>query len=278
MNRARLGHGIVLLLVCAAAQAQTVEDDSDGHMREELGVNEFTTPSIRWLLLEMDNFTPLPNELVDKAKYDTVFPNRIQTATHFGSTIADGFIAVSNRRDADVRDISRALLRQARALGVVEPVARHSKRILELSQSGNWNDLRMELAGAQQDAEQGMIRLRDEQLAHFIALGGWLKGFHAALVSTNANYNPERAEELKKVNILDYFIDRLDTLHPQIKKTELIITISSRLKTMRYLIADSYDRPLAQADVRELLRLSDEIQQAVSTKSNRESEVLNLRP
>jgi len=278
MNRAYLGHGILLLLVCASAQSQSLEEDSDQHMREELGVNEFTTPSIRWLLMEMDNFAPLPNELVDQKKYDAVFPNRIQTATHFGSTIADGFIAVSNRREAEVRNISRALLKQARALGVADPIARHSKRILELSQSGDWADLRMELAGAQKDAEEGMIRLRDEQLAHFIALGGWLKGFHAALVSTNANYNPERAEELKRIEIIDYFTDRLDHLHPKIKQTDLIVTIGSRLKTMRFILAESYDRPLSQADVRELLRLSDEIQQAVSTKSNRDAEVLNFKP
>lgn len=278
MKRAHWSQGCLMVLLCAAAQAQPFEEGADDHMREELGVNEFTTPSIRWLLLEMDKFTPLPGDLVDKERYSTIFPNRIQTATHFGSTIADGFIAVSNRRQEEIQDISRALLRQARALGVVEPIARHSKRILELSQSGNWNDLRLELAGAQKDAEDGMLRLRDEQMAHFIALGGWLKGFHAALVSTNAAYNPERAEELKNLEIIDYFIDRLDTLHPTIKKADLIVTISSRLKTMRYIIAQSYETPLSQADVRELLEMSDEIQEAVNSKSNRETEVLNFRP
>jgi len=243
-------------------------DDSDGHMKEELGVNEYTTPSIAWLLVELDKFRPVSMDYVDVKDRDTTYPNRLQTALHFGSLIGDGFIIVQNERRGDIQEIGRAILRQAKALGVGDALARRSNSIYQLGDKGDWQGVRKELAGAQRDVEKSMMQLRDEQMAHLIALGGWMKGFWAAAGSTAANYSVARADALRNLDTMDYFIDRLDTLHPKLKATDLVTAITSRLKTARQIVALAVeqDRALTKSDVTELARLAREMNETARMK------------
>ena len=88
--------------------------------------------------------------------------------------------------------------------------------------------MREELVRTQADVEKSMLDLHDEQMSHMISLGGWLRGFQLAANSCAQNYSPDRALVLGRVEIMDYYIDRLDTLHPRLKKTEFVSTITSR--------------------------------------------------
>ncbi len=38
---------------------QDLSESGEGHMREELGVNDTTTPQIQKLLIDLDNFQPI---------------------------------------------------------------------------------------------------------------------------------------------------------------------------------------------------------------------------
>ena len=259
--------GLASFVFVLSASAQD-GDDSDGHMKEELGVNEYTTPSIAWLLVELDKFRPVSMDYVDVKDRDTTYPNRLQTALHFGSLIGDGFIIVQNERRGDIQEIGRAILRQAKALGVGDSLARRSNSIYQLGDKGDWQGVRKELAGAQRDVEKSMMQLRDEQMAHLIALGGWMKGFWAAAGSTAANYSVARADALRNLDTMDYFIDRLDTLHPKLKATDLVTAITSRLKTARQIVALAVeqDRALTKSDVTELARLAREMNETARMK------------
>lgn len=265
----RCGFLVVISLLAFGFSIGKAEDaEEDVHMREELGVNEFTTPSIRWLLVEFETFVPISMDYVDVEHRDYTYPNRVQTALHFGSIIADGFIVVMNERRADVREIGRALLRQAKALGVGESLARRSNSLFQMGDAGDWVNLRLELVGAQKDVEEAMMQLHDEQMAHLISLGGWLKGFYAAAQSTASNYSSQRAEGLRNAEIMDYFIDRLDTLHPRLKATELIRLLTSRLKTAHKIVegAIEQDRALTRSEVEELAALAKEMNDAARAK------------
>ena len=259
--------GLASFVFVLSASAQD-GDDSDGHMKEELGVNEYTTPSIAWLLVELDKFRPVSMDYVDVKDRDTTYPNRLQTALHFGSLIGDGFIIVQNERRGDIQEIGRAILRQAKALGVGDALARRSNSIYQLGDKGDWQGVRKELAGAQRDVEKSMMQLRDEQMAHLIALGGWMKGFWAAAGSTAANYSVARADALRNLDTMDYFIDRLDTLHPKLKATDLVTAITSRLKTARQIVALAVEqnRALTKSDVTELARLAREMNETARMK------------
>jgi hypothetical protein len=110
---------------CGGLVAQTdalkeLEGSSTEHMREELGVNPVTSPSIASLLKDLEAFRPVPMKTIEAANREASFSNRLQTALHFGSLVADGFMLTVAERPQDLQDIGRELIRQSRALGVGE--------------------------------------------------------------------------------------------------------------------------------------------------------------
>ena len=239
-----------------------LQRSSDEHMREELGVNPITTPSIQEILKQLEVFRPIPIALINSADREATFNNRLQTALHFGSLVADGFLLTLAERPQDIQDVGKALIRQARALGVGERLTKRSKSLFELSDKGDWLGMREELVRTQSDVESAMLELRDEEMAHMISLGGWLRGFQLGANSTADAYSPAKAEVLGNTEIMDYFLDRLSTLHPRLKKTEIVTALTARIKEIRELAAEADGKPLAAAQVEKIRKLADEAEAA----------------
>jgi hypothetical protein len=258
--------GLGLLSFSPALCAQTaeqiermLEESSEQHMREELGVNPITAPTIRNLLNDLDQFRPVPIDVIAQNRRDLTFPHRLQTAMHFGSLVADGFMLTLAERQADIEDIGRALIRQANNLGVGDRLTRRSKSILERSSRGDWIGMRQELIDTQADVEEAMMQLRDEEIAHLVSFGGWLRGFQLATHATAANYFPNRAQALVNEEVLEYFQDRLSTLHPQMQSTELVTGITSKLEQLHNLVKETSGRPPTRVEVDQMRDLADGI-------------------
>lgn len=273
----------LFLVATSSLLAQTGDEMEEGftegsetHMREELGVNDTTTPPIQKLLMDLDNFQPIPMKLVEANDLDATFPNRFQTALHFGSLVADGFVIVINERAQGIQDLGRALLRQARALGVGDSMTRRAASLIDLGQKGDWPRLREELVKTQGDVEQAMLNLHDEEMAHLISFGGWLRGFQLAVNATAENYTPQRAQGLQRLDVMSYFIDRLDTLNPRVKQTKLVSLLISDLNTI-YSIASKADaRPLSQSEVKDIQKLANEMVGAALSKADDKDGILNI--
>lgn len=256
----------VLLLSAAPLPAQDqaelermLEESGNQHMREELGVNPITAPAIRNLLVQLENFRPVPLEEIARNKRDASFSNRMQTAMHFGSLVADGFMLTIAERQQDIEDIGKALIRQAGNLGVGDRLTRRSKSILEKSSRGDWIAMREELISTQGDVEDSMMELHDEEIAHMVSLGGWLRGFQLAAISTDSNYFPTRAQGLVNTEVMDYFLDRLSTLHPRMRETEFVSGMVSKLTELRSLANETTGRTPTQEEVKKMRTLADEI-------------------
>ena len=209
------------------------QQESDEYVRDELGVNDITAPSIAQILKDFGAFQPFQLDLIAANPRDAVYDNRLQTSLHFGSLVADGFILTIAERPQDIQDVGRALIRQSHALGVGDRLTRRSKSLFEASDKGDWQGMREELIKTQADVEKSMLDLHDEQMAHMISLGGWLRGFEIGTVVTAENYSPQRAAGLMKTDVMDYFLDRLSTLNPRLRTTELVNALVSRLEAIR---------------------------------------------
>jgi len=243
---------------------------SDEHMREELGVNPITAPSIQETLKQLEVFRPVPVALIDSANREATFNNRLQTAMHFGSLVADGFLLTLAERPQDLQDVGKALIRQARALGVGERLTKRSKSLLEYSDKGDWMGMRQELVRTQQDVETSMLELRDEEMAHMISLGGWLRGFQLGANSTADAYSSAKAQVLGNTEIMDYFLDRLDTLHPRLKKTEMVTVLTNRLKEIRAAADEAGGKPLTAGQVEKIRGLANEAEATATAKVDEE--------
>ncbi len=275
MHRAFVCFALTIGLQAAGAFAQDkieaeLQQSSDEHMREELGVNPITTPSIQDVLKQLELFRPVPLEIIDSANRDATFNNRLQTAMHFGSLVADGFMLTLAERPQDVQDVGKSLIRQARALGVGERLTKRSKSLFEYSDKGDWAGMRQELVRTQADVETSMLELHDEEMAHMISLGGWLRGFQLGANSTANSYTPSKARTLGNVEIMEYFLDRLSTLHPRLKKTEFVKILTDRIKEIRDLASENQERVLTQEQVLKIRDLADEAEAAAVAKVDEE--------
>ena len=260
---------IVLAFVpCLPAAGVPADLIDDPHVREEMGVNAYTAPSLGKIIEDLAFLRPslLPNTF-DKSRLEANYSNRFQLALNFGSLIADGLIMAENEVPEGYNNLGRALLKQARALGVDEEMLRRSQSVRDLAEKKKWGALRKELVGAQHEIEAGLVRLRDEEIAHFIALGGWLRGLEASTAAVQADYSPQRAAKLLRPDLLEYFVSRLDESGLAGKRgTPLLQRIAQDLKSMEALLRGG----LQQADLPRLRELVTGLNDAiVSTRGSR---------
>jgi hypothetical protein len=235
----------------ACAQIIEAQEDSDisadSHFREELGVNQYTTPSIEHLFDTLDSLKPIPVQELTRPPRALRLDNRVKFALSFGILIGDGFLAVEGEETKAIEPLGRELLRRAKGLGVQQRVSRHTKQLLDLAKQSDWKGLRKELIVTQKDVETAMLDLRDEEMVHLLSLGGWIRGLEIAAASVAADFTPDRVSKLRQLDLLDYYLERLDTLSAPLKSTPLISQIVSGLKEVRQKLTDA--ATVSQEDV-----------------------------
>lgn len=238
---------------------------AEEHIKEELGVNQFTTPSIETLLAALHELRPVPYDAVARELPSQNAPDRARLALSTGAVIADGFLAVIAEKQSRIEPIGRVLLRQAKGLGVGEHVTRHTRSILEKAATKDWQGVRTELIGTQRDVEQGMLALKDEEIAHLVSLGGWWRGLEIAAGIVTEHYTPERAALLLQPSVLDYFADRISTLNPTFKKTKLWLALDTNLREARRLLTKDDRSALTKDEVKKLHTLAKTTNDALAT-------------
>jgi hypothetical protein len=231
-------------------------------MKEELGVNQFTTPGIDVILAALRDLRPVPYDAVSRDIPEATPPDRAQLALVTGGIIADGFLAVVAEKQSRIEIAGRAHLRHGKALGVGTHVTKHARSILESAARKDWPGVESELVGAQRDVEQGMMALRDEEVAHLVALGGWWRGLEITSTIVASGYSPDRAALLAQSSVLEYFADRVSTLNPAIKRTPLFVKIVAGLSEARKLTAAGDGKPAAE-DVIKLRDLAKSVNDAI---------------
>lgn len=188
----------------------------DEHVREEFGVNEFTTPSIRKLFDMLDSLGTLSYDKLQRKISDQPPSDRVLASLGLGTLIADGFLVVQCEKVESMEDVGRALLKHAKALGAGSRMNKHTQSIFEHSVKGDWKQLREELARAQADVEAEMVQLRDVDIAHLISLGGWVRALQIATQSVIESYQPEKTRQLGRRDIVEYYLMSLESLHPSV--------------------------------------------------------------
>lgn len=257
-------------------EIQSLDESATQHFREELGVNEMTTPLVGKVFSDLELFQPPPVDLVRAFDLKVTFPNRFQTALQFGALVANGFVATIARQKQLIIDTGRALIREANTLSAGQRLTGRSKSLFELSDRGDWQGLREELNATQEDVEDSMLELKDGEMADLISLGGWLRGFQLATHVTADHYTPQKAAALARPVLMDYFIDRMNCLNPRLKQRPVVIAIASRLKTIRVLCMQSF--PPSPSEVAQMRDLADEAMKVALSKQVESSDAAPGKP
>ncbi|MEN9284581.1 MAG: hypothetical protein RLZZ179_2074 [Verrucomicrobiota bacterium] len=237
----------------------------DEHMREEYGVNQFTTPSIRKIFGQLDQLGSLPYEKLRRDIPKTVSTERTRVALALGILIGDGFLSVQTEKVDDLESVGRSVLKHAKVLSAGARVTEHAKSLLENGTLGDWKGLREDLAATQKDVEAEMVLLRDVQLAHLIAMGGWLRGLQIASAGAmEGGFNPERAAVMARTDLTDYFVAMLADLDPEFAKLEHVKKLRAGIEELRGLIDMPEGKSFDEGQVKKLYEKATELVNLVS--------------
>lgn len=236
------------------AKGPEVPEDllDDDHLREEFGVNQFTTPSIRKIFGQLDQLGALPYEKLKREVPKSVSGDRTLVALSMGVLIGDGFLSAQSEKIEDLENIGRAVLKHAKALAAGARVAEHAKAILENSALGDWKTLREDLSATQKDVEAEMVLLRDMEMAHFISIGGWLRGLEIASTAALDPFSPERAAVLARKDLTEYFSATLADLEPALKKLPHIKVLHAGIDEIRAMLDQPEGKPFDKDQVQKV--------------------------
>ncbi len=213
----------------------SVPDDliDDPHVREELGINEFTAPSIKRIFDDLDKLSPLPADELIREIPKRMPLDRTDLALEIGFLIADGFMAVQGGHMAKIEILAKDLQRYGRALGAGDRVNRHAASLLENASKRNIQTLKLELTSTQRDVETDLIHLRDVDLAHLISLGGWLRALEVSAHTVDKKFTVTRAQKLLRPDIADYYTGTIGALDPRISERENFKRMHKLLSELR---------------------------------------------
>ena len=205
----------------------------DEHVRAELGVNEFTAPSISKLFDTLEFLMPLPLMEVERKMGDRMPLDRADLAIELGFLIADGFLIVQAGQMEKVEGMASELTRYGKALGAGDRINRHAASLLESAKKQDVEQLKKELAATQRDVEIELVALRDADLAHLISLGGWIRALEVSSVAVEKQFSPERATKVMREDIADYYTEIVAGLEPRISERPNYLEMRDVLSGLR---------------------------------------------
>ncbi len=222
-------------LLTQAQEKPTVPSDllTEDQVREEIGVNEFTVPSIAKIFDELEKISPLDYSSAHLKEHERLPLDRTRLAMRLGTLIADGFMAVQTGHSEDVPTIASHLSRYAKALGAGDRIKRHAAALLEHAENKDLQKLKAALGATQRDVEKELISLRDPDLSTLISLGGWLQALEAASSAVTKKFTIERAGRLLREDIADYYTEMIGALDPSISGLPHIRKMRNQLSGLR---------------------------------------------
>jgi len=192
---------------------------------------------------------------------------RSQVALLLGTVIADGFVAVEAEDAEKVKEIGRDVLSLAGAINVRDAVISRSKSIVEKAEKKRWGEVRREFDGALQDVRGAMQELDDDDLAHLVSLGGWIRGTQVLTSLIAQDFDPEKSELLHQPELVLYFGRRLDAMPSRLKNDAVVGKIRNSLDEIRPLVGTEDGSMVSLDDVKKINQISTELVEAISAEN-----------
>jgi hypothetical protein len=249
---ASMGIGIFGLTGFLFGQEIPEELLEDDHVREEFGVNQFTTPSIRKIFEDLQTLRPLPYDELKRQWPKEVPQDRAELALSVGFLLADGFFAVESEQVYDLEPVGRTLLTHAKGLGSGSRISSHMNSLLQKAAGSDWEELKIELARTQKDVEKEMVMIRDVDSANLISLAGWLRAFEIGCTASLNPYSPEKASILARPEVVEYFIGNLKTMDSRIQVSDTVKDIRGSLKGIQERVDLPEQEVLSENEVEDL--------------------------
>jgi hypothetical protein len=168
-----------------------------------------------------------------RAQDNANLSDRYHVALQFGVVVADGFIAVQAQDGQMIQNLGQEVRRLAAKLGLETPVLKHAQSIVENADRGDFQAVRAELDKTQRTVRDEMTRLRDDELAQCVSLGGWLRGTDVVTSLVEKAYSQEKAELLNQPDLVAHFEESITKMRDSVRDSPKMKAISQGLAKVR---------------------------------------------
>ncbi len=192
-------------------------DESD--VNNEHGINLYTAPSISKIFSQLDGLPSIPDAYVLRKRPEQLSTEVGKLALEMGFLLADGFIAVRSGRMNDIKPIALDLSRYGKAIGAGERMNAHSASLLEQAEKGLLPQFKETLSATQGDVNEELRALGDPDLAHLIALGGWIRALNASCAALEASFDAQKAKAIFYPDGPEYFTEMIEGFNPMTYKS-----------------------------------------------------------
>jgi hypothetical protein len=264
-----LAIALALMAPAPFAQDQPAQKINIGQLpKEARAVDEVIVPVPSEIFSVLDklgkpNWPSVQRPLKGVAKQ---FDNQPQNAFFLGTVIAEGFIAVESGDAADVKNIGNSVLNLAKALGVQKAVTKRANAIINAADAGKWDEVRSELDGALKEVKHALQELDSEDLAHLVALGGWVRGTEALCQVVEKNYSKDGADLLHQPLLLKHFLGKLQGLKARLKKHPLVGKALKALQSIQPLMDQGEGAEISPKSVKEIGSAAAGLVKEIQTK------------
>jgi hypothetical protein len=159
--------------------------------------------------------------------------DRTRLALLFGTTVAEGFVAVQAQDKKAVEDIGREVIDLSTTLGIKSAVLPHANAILDASKKNDWPTIRKEFDLTQKTVRDTMDKMKDRDLSQCVSIGGWLRGTAAVTSVISKNFSADRAELLGQPMLVNHFISQIGKMSSTIKSHATIKEINDGLGSVK---------------------------------------------
>ena len=222
----------------------------DSHMNEELGINEFTAPSIRKIFEDLEGLPEIPEKVALRARPERPPMDRCSLALQLCGKMNE------------VKPIALDLSSYAKAIGAGERVNRHAASLLKNAEDGDLSSFKNNLALIQSDVEQELASLRDSDMANLIGLGGWIRALDAATAALDNKFTEDKAKVIFQPDVPEYFHYILDGVEPEMKERRDIAKIMNLLTVLQEQMTLAPDAKPAKAGVEAIRKTTLELLKA----------------
>lgn len=204
----------------------------DSHSNQELGINVYTAPSISKIFAQLDHLPAIPEEYVLRRRPENLPLDAGKLALEMGYLMADGFIAVRSGHMNDIKPIALDLTRYGKAMGVGDKMNAYSAGLLEHAEKGQLGEFKRIMASTQSAVNEELTALRDPDLAHLLALGGWVRALEASAVAIENKFDAAQAGVVFYPDAPAYFNEILQGVNPRTAKRLNVPALSQLLQQL----------------------------------------------
>jgi hypothetical protein len=212
----------------------------------------FSVPSISKVFDTLQLLMPLPMADVERKMPARMPLDRADLAIELGFLVADGFLTVQAEQLEKLEDLAKDLTRYGKALGTGDRVSRHLADLLEIAKNKNVPELKKALAATQRDVELELVALKDEDLAHLISRGGWIRALEVSAAAVDKQFSQERARKVMREDIADYYTESIAGLEPRISQRLTYLEMRDILAGLRHEMAIETGKEPTKAQISDI--------------------------